>query len=160
MSLMKFAPQGGKAQKPLGDPWVILIADDEKSVHVVTEMVLQGVTFEDRPLKLLSAYSALETIEILGKEKDVAIVLLDVVMENWNAGLDIVPVIRNHLGNRDVRIIIRTGQSGRSTVSEVIKEYDINDFREKVKLDQGALIDIIILTLRDYRDIKRARKSR
>jgi CheY-like chemotaxis protein len=160
MAMVKFGHQNKEPHESASEPWVILIADDEKSVHVVTEMVLQGVTFEGRPLQFLSAYSALETIELLGREPNIAVVLLDVVMENWNAGLDAVPVIREHLGLHDVRIVIRTGQSGKSTVSEVIREYDINDFRDKVKLDQGSLTDLIILMLRSYRDIRKAREDK
>jgi CheY-like chemotaxis protein len=156
MALVNFLNLGHKpSSSNTKEPWKVLIADDEKPVHIVTELVLRGFTFEGRPLKLLSAFSAKETLEILTREKDIAVVILDVVMENWNAGLDAVLAIRNNLNIHDTRIIIRTGQSGAATVGEVVREYDINDFRDKSKLDQGTLINAIIFALRSYRDIKR-----
>jgi two-component system sensor histidine kinase/response regulator len=135
------------------EPWIVLIADDDGAIHLVTEMVLSDFEFEDRPLKLLKAYSAEQTINVLKQEPKVAVLLLDVVMESLNAGLDAVPIIRNELKNKTVRIIIRTGHAGKATVSEIIRQYDINDFKNKTYLDHEKLKDTVILALRGYRDI-------
>ncbi len=45
---------------------------------------------------------------------DVAVVLLDVIMESDTAGLDLVEFIRKELKNETVRIILRTGQPGQA----------------------------------------------
>ena len=47
----------GAAQKPV---WKVLIVDDEEEVHVVTRLVLNDITFEDRKIVCLSAHSAKE----------------------------------------------------------------------------------------------------
>ncbi|MBL0029243.1 MAG: hypothetical protein IPO95_09300 [Rhodanobacteraceae bacterium] len=65
--------------------------------------------------------------------------LLDVVMESDQAGLDLVKVIRNELGNRFVRIVLRTGQPGQAPEQDVIANYDINDYKDKTELTAQKL---------------------
>ena len=153
---MIFAPEPKKKKKHSKDeePWNIIVADDEGMVHMVTEMALRDYEFEDRPIKLHSTYSAKETVEAIKKFPDgekIAIILLDVVMESLDAGLKAVPLIRE--GNREVRIIIRTGQAGRTALTDIIHNYDVNDIHEKTALDHTKLINVVTLALRNYRDI-------
>ncbi len=156
MSDLKLSPDKEDQKENTNEPWIVLVADDDGSIHLVTEMVLRDFEFEDKPLKLLKAYSARQTLEIMENEPKVAIILLDVVMESLNAGLDAVPIIRNKLKNREVRIIVRTGQAGKATVSDIIRQYDINDFKNKSYLDHDKLVDVVTMALRNYRDIKLA----
>lgn len=156
MSDLKLSEEKKKKEINKNEPWIVLVADDDGSIHLVTEMVLRDFEFEERPVKLMRAYSARETIEVLEEEPKVAVLLLDVVMESLNAGLDAVPIIRNKLKNRKVRIIIRTGQAGSATVSDIIRQYDINDFKNKSYLDHDKLVDVVTMALRNYRDIKLA----
>ena len=81
----------------------------------MTRMVMKKFEFEGRAVELISAYSGRETIEIMEKQPEVAIILLDVVMENENSGLEVVKKIRDELRNPFVRIILRTGQPGQAT---------------------------------------------
>lgn len=154
MSALKLAKEDNNKKNKKEEPWIVLVADDDGSIHLVTEMVLRDFVFDEKPLKILKAYSARETLDILEKEPKIAVILLDVVMESLNAGLDAVPIIRNQLKNREVRIIIRTGQAGSATVSSIVRQYDINDFKNKAYLNHDKLIDTVTLALRNYRDIK------
>lgn len=147
-----FAPEKETVEQH-EEPWIVLMADDDGAIHLVTEMVLKDFEFEDRPLKMLRAYSAEQTLNVLKQEPKVAVLLLDVVMESLNAGLDAVPIIRNELKNKRVRIIITTGHAGTATVSEIIRQYDVNDFKNKTCLDNEKLKDTVTFALRGYRDI-------
>lgn len=102
------ASQGGPA------PWKIIIADDDPDVHNITRLVLDDYEFEGRPLKFLSAYSGEETKALIAAHPDTAIILLDVVMETDDSGLQVVRHIRRELENHFVRIILRTGQPGKA----------------------------------------------
>ncbi|MEM9301774.1 MAG: DUF3369 domain-containing protein [Pseudomonadota bacterium] len=133
--------------------WKILIVDDEVSVHTVTEMVLGDFVFEGKPLQFLHAHSATEAIDFFQQEADIALVLLDVVMESDRAGLDLVDRIRNEIGNNRVRIILRTGQPGQAPEEEVIVRYDINGYKEKTELTAQKLFTTVYSALRSYRDI-------
>ena len=86
------------------DCFKILIVDDEEDVHTVTRMALRRLVFEGRTMKFLSAYSAAEAKELLHIHSNVAIILLDVVMEDDTAGLSLVSYIRKDLSNTMVRI--------------------------------------------------------
>ena len=125
-------------------PWKILIVDDEPDVHSMTRLALRDMRYRDRPLELLSAYSAAEGYAMLAEHPDIAIVLLDVVMETDNAGLLLAGRIREELGNQLVRIVLRTGQPGQAPEEEVIVEYDINDYKSKTELTARKLFVMVI----------------
>ncbi len=121
----------GGEEEQKSAPWKIIIADDEEEVHAMTRMVMKKFEFEGRAVELISAYSGKQTIEIMEAQPDVAIILLDVVMENENSGLEVVKKIRDELKNPFVRIILRTGQPGQAPEEDVIRNYDINDYKSK-----------------------------
>ncbi len=141
-------------------PWKILVADDEDEVHGISSIVLRDIIFEDAPIEIISVYSAEEVLDVLRDQPDVAVILLDVVMEKDTAGLDIVRKIRYDLKNRITRIIIRTGQPGVAPERSVILDYDINDYREKTELTAKKLYTAVISALRNYRDMKLLETSR
>lgn len=97
---------------PGGDTWVVLVVDDEPEVHAVTSMVLSDIRFKGRGITMLSAHSAAEAKGIIESRPEIAVVLLDVVMETDDAGLQLVRHIRETVGNQAVRIILRTGTAG------------------------------------------------
>ena len=70
---------------------------------------------------------------------DIAVILLDVVMETDDAGLELVDFIRSELKNETVRIILRTGQPGQAPERRVIVDYDINDYKAKTELTADKL---------------------
>ena len=104
-------------------PWKVLIVDDEPEVHAVTRLVLGGFRFEGIRLDFLSAHSAAEARSLLRRHPDIAVLLLDVVMESEQAGLELVRDVREELANPFVRIVLRTGQAGQAPEHEVIAAY-------------------------------------
>ncbi|MBF0165486.1 MAG: diguanylate cyclase, partial [Magnetococcales bacterium] len=135
-------------------PWPILIVDDDQDVHVLTRMVLRDLTFAGIGVTFLSAYSAAEAIPLLERNPGIAVMLLDVVMESDQAGLDLVRHVREQMKNGFVRIILRTGQAGQAPEPRVITEYDINDYRDKSDLTSQKLITAVTVALRAWRDLK------
>jgi len=108
-------PQFGSIEvRDTAPTWKVLVADDEPEVHDVTRLVLGSFRFADRRLEFLSAYSASEARALLEQHPDIAVLLLDVVMESEQAGLALVRSIREDLGNPFVRIVLRTGQAGQA----------------------------------------------
>ncbi|GEC95722.1 MAG: hypothetical protein RLZZ220_2812 [Pseudomonadota bacterium] len=138
---------------PAERPWKVLIVDDDAEVHQATLFALRGVTISNRKLELLNAYSSAEAREVLEANRDVAVILLDVVMESHDAGLTLVQVIREELGRRDTRIILRTGQPGYAPELSVIRDYDINDYRTKSELTHTRLITTLTAAIRSYEQI-------
>jgi PAS domain S-box-containing protein len=138
------------AQAQPAERWKILVVDDDMEIHHVTHLVLEGITFSSRPVSMLSATSASEARRVLARNPDIAVLLLDVVMETDDAGLELVPWLREELGLSALRIILRTGQPGQAPERDVILRYDINDYRSKSELTAQKLLTATIAALRAY----------
>lgn len=134
-------------------PWKIAVIDDEPEVHKVTELTLKGFEFEDRKLTLLSAYSAQQAMALFQQHDDIAVAFVDVVMEQDNAGLELVKYIREELNNHYTRIVLRTGQPGTKPEQEVIRSFDIDGYKAKTEFTTDNFYLTLYTTLRSYRDI-------
>ena len=141
-------------------PWEILVVDDEQAVHQVTELVMSDFEFDGRRVHFSHCYSGAEARARLQRAGEFALILLDVVMESEHAGLELVHYIREELGDRDVRIVLRTGQPGQAPQALVLKTYDINDYREKTELTHAKLSAVFYSALRAYRDLMRLERAR
>jgi diguanylate cyclase (GGDEF)-like protein len=134
--------------------WKIMIVDDDLAVHRATQLALNNFQFAGKSLEFISAYSGEEAKQLItSKQTDIAFILLDVVMETTDAGLQVVQYIREELKNQQVRIVLRTGHPGEAPEESVILNYDINDYKLKVELTRQRMITTAIAALRSYRDI-------
>ena len=141
--------------------WNILIVDDDEEIHTVTRLALSDLIVNDRKLNFLHAYSAKEAKTLLHDYgKTIAIILLDVVMETDDAGFDVVRYIRESMGLTEPRIVLRTGQPGYAPEEEVIKLYDINDYKTKTELTRAKLMTTVISSLRSYQQIMTINQNR
>jgi len=136
------------------EKWKIIISDDDTEIHKVTKMVLANTIYKGKGVEFLDAYSGIDTINIIKKHPDAALLLLDVVMEEDDTGLKIIHTIREDLKNNLIRIIIRTGQPGEAPEKRVILDYDINDYKEKTELTSQKLFSTIISSLRTYDSLR------
>jgi diguanylate cyclase (GGDEF)-like protein len=139
--------------RPHDRPWRILIVDDDGDVHKATELAMQGLTVEGQPLVFLHASSAAQARQLLASEDDLAVVLLDVVMESEDAGLQLVRHIRDELRLNALRIVLRTGQPGYAPEIETVQAYDINDYKTKSELTRTRLYTVLTAAVRSYRQI-------
>ncbi|MEO5327392.1 MAG: DUF3369 domain-containing protein [Magnetococcus sp. THC-1_WYH] len=137
-----------------------MVVDDEPDVHRVTRMVLKGFMFDGQGLEIISGYSGAEAISLMRDHPDTAVILLDVVMETEDSGLQVVRWIREEEKNHFIRIILRTGQPGQAPEGKITTEYDINDYREKGGLTVTSLSTSLISALRSYRDIRALDRTR
>lgn len=70
--------------------WDILIVDDEPEIHSVTKLALSGFEYGGAGLRFHDAYSGAEAMEVLANNDSICLILLDVIMETDDAGLQIV----------------------------------------------------------------------
>jgi signal transduction histidine kinase len=134
-------------------PWKVLIVDDEPDVHAMTRFALEEFEFGGRPLQLFNAMSGIEARAILETEPEMAVALIDVVMETDDAGLQLVDFIRNELKYAFIRLIVRTGQPGMAPEQEVIERYDIDDYKNKAELKAQKLFTTMRIALKSYRNL-------
>ena len=143
-----------------GPRWKVAIVDDDQAVHDGTRFALYDYALADHGLEMISAYSAAEGRELLLAHPDIAVVLLDVVMETEDAGLQLVDFIRKDLKNETVRVILRTGQPGQAPERRVIVDYDINDYKAKTELTADKLFTSLTSALRSYQQLQRMVETR
>ena len=145
---------------PSEKSWNILIVDDNPEIHIMSRLVMKGWKYRELGFHLLFASSSEQAKKILQeKNLEISLILLDVVMENDNSGLELVRYIRDILKNKYVQIILRTGQPGKAPVRKVISEYDINDYKEKSELTADKLFVTVTAALRSYELLQKAMKN-
>ncbi|MDQ8023845.1 MAG: EAL domain-containing protein [Moraxellaceae bacterium] len=134
--------------------WRVLIVDDDPDVHTTTTFALRGTQVLGRPLQFMHANSAQEACAIFERDRDIAVVLLDVVMEQEDSGLQLVRRIREQYGMQETRVILRTGQPGYAPEMEAIRDYDINDYKTKSELTRNKLYTTLTSSIRSYDQIR------
>lgn len=140
--------------------WRVLIVDDDADVHTATTFALRNLEMQQRPLEFLHAYSAAEARDLLRQQADIAVILLDVVMEQDDSGLQLVRHIREVLKLAEVRIILRTGQPGYAPEIDAIRDFDINDYKTKSELTRIKLYTTVTAAIRSYDQIRAINASR
>lgn len=146
--------------EPGAGVWNLLIVDDDEEIHTVTKLALSDLLVLGKPLQFHHAYSGQQAVDFLKQQPETALVLLDVVMETDDAGLQVVRRIRDELQMDELRIVLRTGQPGYAPEESVIKEYDINDYKTKTELTRSKLVTTIISSIRSYQQIKTINQNR
>ncbi|MCB9947813.1 MAG: EAL domain-containing protein [Rhodospirillaceae bacterium] len=139
--------------------WRVLVVDDDPDVHAATSFAVKGFEFNGRGFELLHAHTAQQALAILRREQDIAVALIDVVMEDPDAGLKLVEAIRE-AGFLEMRLILRTGQPGYAPEMKVIADYDINDYRTKSELTRSRLLSVLATAVRSYSQIRLINESR
>lgn len=141
------------------EKWKVLIVDDDADIHDVTKFVLKDFEFRNKKLQFISAFSIEEAKKIMKEHPDIALILLDIVMEEEDSGLKLVKYLRETLKNQIVRIILRTGQPGVAPQTKVVIDYDINDYKEKTELTKDKLFYTIVMALRSFEILKSFQQS-
>ncbi len=156
----KLPAEAVPAEKRRAAPWKVLVVDDEPDVRRLTSLNLRSFEFSGRPLELVEASSAAEAKARLAEHPDIAMALIDVVMETDDAGLRLVEYIRKELGNRMIRLVIRTGQPGVAPERFVIDNFDIDDYKDKTELTVQKLYTTVRTALKGFRDLQTIEMNR
>lgn len=145
--------QAKSADEPQLLPGKVLTVDDDQSYQQSLLYSLRDFTVNGQTVELLAANSATEAACLLTQDDDIALILLDVVMEQDDAGLRLVETIRNVQGNALVRIILLTGQPGVAPRKEVMLKYDINEYWSKSEIDHDTLRSVVAANLRSWQSM-------
>lgn len=128
----------------------VVLIDDEPDVHEVSRLAMRGFKVYGLPVRLHSAHSKAEGIELLNGltlgRPDVslaAVALIDVVMETDQAGLELCDYIRNDMKNRMLQIYVRTGQPGIAPERAVLDRYDIQGYLAKSEVTADKLYTVV-----------------
>jgi PAS domain S-box-containing protein len=142
-----FAPE---MLPPALPPWKLLVVDDEPDIHAVLRLALHDMAVLGRRLQLLDAADAQSARALLAQHPDTALMLVDVVMETEQAGLDLVQHVRRVLHNNLVQIVLVTGQPGYAPQREVVTGFEINGYRLKAELTADRIFTTVYTALRTH----------
>jgi CheY-like chemotaxis protein len=131
----------------------VLVADDEPDVLAVTRLSLRNMRHGGRPVELVPVTTGAGTVAAMKADPGIAVILLDVVMETDTAGLDACRAIREDLGNRFVRILLRTGQPGAAPERATIDDYDIDGYLPKAELTTTRLYAAVRTALKAFDEL-------
>ena len=140
-------------------PWKILVVDDEEEVFNVTQLAISGYEVFGKQCRLLYAPNSKEACKVLDGNPDIALVLLDIVMETDTAGINVIEYIRKRLNTPIMRIVIRTGQPGVIPEENMLREYDIDDYREKTELTAQKLRTLIRSNIHSFMDMTQVNRQ-
>jgi len=129
----------------------VLAVDDEPDVLSITTLALRSMNVGGLPLKVYTASSKAEAIELLngplGSQvrglSRIAVAFIDVVMETDHAGLELCQYIRETMGNKITQVYVRTGQPGVAPERAVIDRYDITGYLAKVEATEDKLYSLV-----------------
>ena len=136
--------------------WPVLLVDDDPDVLAVSELAMKSFEIDGVPIKLFTAKSKAEAVELLSGRLGgrllpyIAVAFIDVVMETDHAGLELCRYIRETQQNRLTQIYIRTGQPGVAPEREVIDRYDINGYFSKVEATEDKLYSLVKAGIRQF----------
>lgn len=139
--------------------WHVLVVDDEPDMLAVTRMALEDYEFLGRHVVVHGAASAEECRQQLDAIPEMAVAFLDIVMEADDTGFQLIRHIREERHNAVIRLIIRTGQPGKAPLMEVVRKYDINDYKEKTELTIDKLRVTLMTALRSFNQMQEIEKS-
>jgi CheY-like chemotaxis protein len=135
-------------------PWRIMVVDDDGEVHQATRFALSDVEIMGRSLSLVHAYSGAEAESLLRQMPDIAVILLDVVMEADDSGLCLIDLIRDDLSYKPLRIILRTGQPGLAPEAALVASYDIHDYMLKTDVSRERLLTSLTTAVRTFDQLR------
>lgn len=136
--------------------WPVLFVDDEPDVLAVSRLVLKNIEVDGVPLRLFTAASKAEAMELLSGPLRftgipyLAVAFIDVVMETDTAGLELCQYIREQQNNKLVQLYIRTGQPGVAPERAVIDRYDVSGYFTKVETTQDKLYSLVKAGVRQF----------
>lgn len=155
--LLAFAEDDPAPVAAGGEPWKVLVVDDDEEVHLVTALTLRHVLVDGAPLGVSHADSFAAARRAFAEEGPFAVAVLDVVMEAAHAGLDLAEWVRRDLHDRDVRLLLRTGQPGDAREAQLSETYDIHDYLPKAETTGYSLQTRVMGAVRAWRDLAQAR---
>jgi len=139
-----FSEEPDAAQAESLSKWKILVVDDDDGVHQATRITLQNVMISGRKLQLFDVSSGSAAVEFLKKIQDIDLVLLDMVMERHDAGLEVAHWLREVAGRHDTPIIVlRTGQPGLLNDDVLLKNKYFNEVMEKSRITRSSMIEVL-----------------
>ena len=128
--------------------WKVLITDDQEMIHVMIKHYLKDYQFQGIGLQFIDSFSCKDAKSLLNNNPDIAVVILDVMLEEPDSGFQIVQYIRETLNNKLLKIIMLTGNLDIEKAKFFFMTYDIDIYCPKY--DINKIYFMMTASLRAY----------
>ncbi|NVK88662.1 MAG: EAL domain-containing protein [Gammaproteobacteria bacterium] len=142
------------------EAWTILSVEDSQQYQDSLSFILRQHRVNGKPIKLLSAFNIASAADILRNTPNIAVILLDIVMEEDDSGIKFIKTIRETIGNHEARIIVLTGQPGMAPRDDLLQSFDIDNYCEKQEMSAPHLRSLITANIRNYQQIHRLNQAK
>ena len=144
----------------LGPAWRILVVNDHQTslelneFNEFSDLALAGIELDHCRVSLFFAASASAAQCVLAEHghESFAVALIDVAMEDETAGVRLVEYIRHTLGNRPMRLLMRTGDNAVAAQDELVRRYDLEGFNVKTDMRMQPFIDVVKASLSRWQE--------
>nr|MDC2855853.1 DUF3369 domain-containing protein [Ningiella sp. W23] len=158
--LFVFAAEEEQADTDL-KAWKILTVEDDLDYQNALVNSLKELKAKDGyKYELLTANTVPEAALALSMHPDIALIFIDVVMEEDDSGLRLVNTIREVIGNAEMRIVLLTGQPGFAPESDIMKMLDIDEYWNKSDITAEKLQSIVNSNIRTWEYISQIRSAK
>ncbi len=141
--------------------WKILTVEDDLDYQNALINSLKELKAKDGyKYELLAANSVPEAALALSMHQDIALIFIDVVMEEDDSGLRLVNTIREVIGNAEMRIVLLTGQPGFAPETDIMKMLDIDEYWNKSDISAQKLESIVNSNMRTWEYISQIKAAK
>ena len=130
----------------------VLIVDDDPEVLLATKMSLKRARYRDVRFALTTAASGEEAVNAMRQDPEIAVVIIDQIMESETAGLEACQRIRQELGLRRPRLILRSGLALTEGIptGQGLETLDLTSVLPKGDMTPEGLLEKLTQALDDY----------
>ncbi|MQX37858.1 GGDEF domain-containing protein [Roseospira navarrensis] len=133
-----------------GPAWSILAVYDTRDAAVLTCSAVERMVFAGRPVRLRQAGSPDEALEVLKGEPDAALVLIHTAVSHPEGWVGLARMIRESLGNTDIRIVLMTDPGSSAPDQDLILRYEVTDVHVTGQHPAEHLVTVIATSLRTF----------
>lgn len=135
---------------------MMVVADGPEALARTAE-ALRSVQFLGRRLQLHGTTCRADAQQLLARVPDMAVALIDLALDTPQAGLVLVDHVREVMGNRCLRVVLRGGHCAGMPARRALAEHDINACVEAAHDADGsdeALQLAVLGALRSYGEVQ------
>ncbi|WP_156924203.1 PP2C family protein-serine/threonine phosphatase [Halonatronum saccharophilum] len=139
--------------------WKVLIVSKNIGALKCDEEVSKGYFFEDKKVEFITVDSIKKAKDLFNEEINLAVVIIDISTLTEQRSLKLIDYIRDEINNRLVQIVLTDNDLKGRKVENIVKDYEINDYKVKGDLLSNCFQISLIIYLRSYKRLKELRKS-
>jgi DNA-binding NtrC family response regulator len=147
-----FGSKGKSENNSSQDCWKVLVVDDEKDYLDSSRDYLKDHSFNGKGFKTLTSLDLTGARQVLLDHPEIVVVILDVILQKNENGLDFIAYIKEKV-NTNIQIIIRTGQPGKAPEREVVSKYPVNGYLLKASKNIDDFYTIVDTCIRNFENL-------